>query len=138
MTPPTEKTIITNDDGASTASTLSRSRARTAGKPQPGHRHGSRALPPPRPVSSCLHGYVSLRTGTRAQALVLPGILGVSLWVRRVILSPSQTRGSYLRPTIRSFIGISALSVILMCSGQTSVQHLVMLHRPQPKSSWAI
>ena len=27
------------------------------------------------------------------------------------------------RPTTRSFIGISALSVILMCSGQTSVQH---------------
>ncbi len=39
----------------------------------------------------------------------------------------SQTSGSYLRPTTRSFIGISALSVILMCSGHTSVQHLVML-----------
>ena len=47
--------------------------------------------------------------------------------LRLVILLPSQTSGSYLRSTTRSFIGISALSVILMCSGQTSVQHLVML-----------
>ena len=30
-----------------------------------------------------------------------------------------------------------ALSVILMCSGQTSVQHLVMLHMPRPNSSWS-
>ncbi len=57
----------------------------------------------------------------------LPGTLGVSLGVRRPILSPSQTSGSYLRPTTRSFIGMIALSVILMCSGHTSVQHLVML-----------
>ena len=42
-------------------------------------------------------------------------------------LLPSHTSGSYLRSTTRSFSGISALSVILMCSGQTSVQHLVML-----------
>ena len=41
--------------------------------------------------------------------------------------SPSHTSGSYLRSTARSFKGISALSVILMPSGQTSVQHLVML-----------
>src|SRR5206468_10727176 len=68
----------------------------------------------------------------------LPGTLGVSVWVRRPILPPSQTSGSYLRPTTRSFSGISALSVILMCSGQTSVQHLVMLQKPRPKSSWAI
>src|SRR5215469_14513773 len=46
---------------------------------------------------------------------------------RREILLPSQTSGSYLRPATRSLSGISALSVILMCSGQTSVQHLVML-----------
>ena len=39
-----------------------------------------------------------------------------------------------MRSTTRSFRGISALSVILMCSGQTSVQHLVMLHRPRPCS----
>ena len=45
----------------------------------------------------------------------------------RKSLLPSQTMGSYLRSATRSFIGISALSVILMCSGQTSVQHLVML-----------
>ncbi len=57
----------------------------------------------------------------------LAGIFGVSLGVRREILAPSQTSGSYLRLATRSFIGISALSVILMCSGQTSVQHLVML-----------
>ena len=48
-------------------------------------------------------------------------------WGRREIFEPSQTSGSYLRPATRSFMGISALSVILMCSGQTSVQHLVML-----------
>jgi len=46
---------------------------------------------------------------------------------RRKILLPSQTSGSYLRSTTRSLSGMSALSVILMCSGQTSVQHLVML-----------
>ena len=50
-------------------------------------------------------------------------------------LLPSHTSGSYLRSTTRSFIGISALSVILMCSGQTSVQHLVMLQKPRPCSS---
>src|ERR1700683_5059835 len=60
-------------------------------------------------------------------AYALPGTLGVSLCARRPILSPSQTSGSYLRPTTRSFIGMMALSVILMCSGHTSVQHLVML-----------
>jgi hypothetical protein len=32
-----------------------------------------------------------------------------------------------LRSTTRSLSGMSALSVILMCSGQTSVQHLVFL-----------
>jgi hypothetical protein len=35
--------------------------------------------------------------------------------------------GSYLTSATRSFIGMMALSVILMFSGQTSVQHLVML-----------
>ena len=50
---------------------------------------------------------------------------------RRMILLPSQTSGSYLRSTTRSFIGMIALSVILMCSGQTSVQHLVMLQKPE-------
>ena len=58
----------------------------------------------------------------------LPGTAGVPLSAgRREIFEPSQTSGSYFRPTTRSFIGMSALSVILMCSGQTSVQHLVML-----------
>ncbi len=38
-----------------------------------------------------------------------------------------RTNGSYLASTTRSFIGMMPLSVILMCSGQTSVQHLVML-----------
>src|SRR5690606_32396775 len=46
---------------------------------------------------------------------------------RLKIFEPSQTSGSYFRSTTRSFSGISALSVILMPSGQTSVQHLVML-----------
>src|SRR5262249_2494049 len=56
---------------------------------------------------------------------------------RRNNLLPSQTTGSYLRSATRSFIGISALSVILMFSGHTSVQHLVMLQNPRPCSSWA-
>jgi hypothetical protein len=50
-----------------------------------------------------------------------------SAGVRRRILLPSHRTGSYLRSATRSFIGMMALSVILMCSGQTSVQHLVML-----------
>ena len=48
------------------------------------------------------------------------------------ILLPSHTSGSYFLSTTRSFIGMIALSVILMPSGQTSVQHLVMLHMPRP------
>ena len=36
------------------------------------------------------------------------------------------------RSTTRSFSGMIALSVILMCSGQTSVQHFVMLQKPMP------
>ena len=51
---------------------------------------------------------------------------------RRGIFEPSQTSGSYWVSTTRSFIGMIALSVILMCSGHTSVQHLVMLHMPRP------
>ena len=56
---------------------------------------------------------------------------------RLKILLPSHTSGSYLRSTTRSLSGISALSVMWMCSGHTSVQHLVMLHIPRPCSSWA-
>src|SRR6476469_3235525 len=52
-------------------------------------------------------------------------------------LFPNHTTGSYLRSAARSFNGINALSVILMCSGHTSVQHLVMLQKPSPLSSWA-
>ena len=37
--------------------------------------------------------------------------------------------------TTRSFSGMMPLSVMWMCSGQTSVQHLVMLHRPMSRSS---
>src|SRR5215475_16201480 len=62
----------------------------------------------------------------RAIQLFLPGTAGVSWRGRRVIFEPSQTSGSYLRVTTRSFMGMIALSVILMFSGQTSVQHLVM------------
>ena len=59
----------------------------------------------------------------------MPGTAGVPFdFGRREIFEPSQTSGSYFRPATRSFIGMIALSVILMCSGQTSVQHLVMLH----------
>src|SRR6476660_963026 len=56
---------------------------------------------------------------------------------RRKSLSPSHTTVSYLRSAARSLSGISALSVILMCSGHTSVQHLVMLQKPSPFSSCA-
>src|SRR6201991_4820016 len=56
----------------------------------------------------------------------------------RKSLSPSHTTGSYLRSTARSLSGISALSVILMFSGHTSVQHFVMLQKPSPCSSCAI
>ena len=88
----------------------------------------------PRGALACTVSWygVRARRGGAARILLwvqlfLPGIAGVSWWPRRAILEPSQTSGSYLRPTTRSFIGISALSVILMFSGQTSVQHLVML-----------
>ena len=58
-------------------------------------------------------------------------------WVRLVrlrILRPNQAMGSYEASTTRSLRGMMALSVILMCSGQTSVQHLVILHFPRPCS----
>src|SRR5260370_15578605 len=92
--------------------------------------HGSCAPGPPGPASSSLHAdravpiprgdYPSPRTS-------LTDTLGVSLWGRRPILSPSQTSGSYLRPATRSFIGISALSVVFMCSSHTSVHPLLHL-----------
>jgi aryl-alcohol dehydrogenase-like predicted oxidoreductase len=77
---------------------------------------------PPTSVYSLGAVYDSLDTLVDEQRIAAYGVS-----VRRPILSPSQTSGSYLRPTTRSFIGMIALSVILMCSGQTSVQHLVML-----------
>src|SRR4051812_8133459 len=46
--------------------------------------------------------------------------------LRRPILSPRKT-GSYFVSTTRSFNGMMPLSVMWMPSGQTSVQHLVML-----------
>lgn len=45
-----------------------------------------------------------------------------------------RVRGSKKRSTTRSFNGIIALSVIVMLSGHTLVQHLVMLHSPMPCS----
>src|SRR5271169_5940481 len=42
--------------------------------------------------------------------------------------------GSKKRSTTRSLSGMIALSVIVMFSGQTLVQHLVMLQRPTPNS----
>ena len=56
---------------------------------------------------------------------------------RRRIVCASHTTGSYMRSATRSFRGISALSVILMCSGHTSVQHLVMLQCPDRARSCA-
>ena len=46
---------------------------------------------------------------------------------RRPIFEPSQVSGSYLRSTTRSLSGMMPLSVRWMCSGHTSLQHLVML-----------
>src|SRR3954451_2427807 len=46
--------------------------------------------------------------------------------LRRPILSPRNT-GSYFVSTTRSFNGMMPLSVMWMPSGQTSVQHFVML-----------
>src|SRR6185503_6992239 len=40
--------------------------------------------------------------------------------------------GSYVLVTMRSLSGMIALSVMWMCSGQTSVQHFVMLQNPRP------
>ncbi|CAB4739915.1 unannotated protein [freshwater metagenome] len=54
------------------------------------------------------------------------------------ILDPNHRIGSYLLSTTRSFIGMIALSVMRICSGQTSVQHFVMLHIPRPCSSCAV
>src|SRR6266478_5794920 len=44
--------------------------------------------------------------------------------------------GSKNRSTTRSLSGMIALSVIVMFSGQTLVQHLVMLQRPMPPWSF--
>ncbi len=46
---------------------------------------------------------------------------------RRPIFEPSQVSGSYFRSTTRSLSGMMPLSVRWMCSGHTSLQHLVML-----------
>ena len=67
-----------------------------------------------------------LRTGTRPAAS-RPASRRRPYEGRRRIFDPSHTSGSYLRSAARSFSGISALSVILISSGHTSVQHLVML-----------
>ena len=42
-------------------------------------------------------------------------------------LADHEPIGSYFTSTTRSFSGMIPLSVILMCSGHTSVQHFVML-----------
>ena len=54
---------------------------------------------------------------------------------RARILRSSQRTGSYRSSATRSFSGMIALSVSWIPSGQTSVQHLVMLHSPTPNSS---
>src|SRR5215208_1212644 len=83
--------------------------------------------PPPQLVVTCVR-FVALRAPKHTQTTIYP---------RRKSLFPSHTTGSYFLSTARSFSGISALSVILMCSGHTSVQHLVMLQNPRPFSSCA-
>src|SRR5262249_11169304 len=46
----------------------------------------------------------------------------------------TRLSGSKNRSTTRSFNGMMALSVIVMCSGHTFVQHLVMLQSPTPNA----
>src|SRR5262245_57644838 len=65
--------------------------------------------------------------------LVLVNLHAGCLRLLRNFLS-SQTMGSKLS-AMRSFMGMMPLSVMWMCSGHTSVQHLVMLHSPIP--AWA-
>src|SRR5207244_11349104 len=57
------------------------------------------------------------------------GALGVPRSLRT-----SHTTGSKNSSTLRSLSGMMPLSVMWMCSGQTSVQHLVMLQSPSPAS----
>src|SRR5262249_23681201 len=79
--------------------------------------------------------------GRREGAAGVPGrgdqvLAGGGHQVRASFLPPrnlrsSHTMGSKLS-TMRSFMGMMPLSVMWMCSGHTSVQHLVMLQRPTP------
>src|SRR6185503_6580046 len=52
-----------------------------------------------------------------------------SLRLNTFISFPSGSKNS---STTRSLSGMIALSVMVMCSGQTVVQHLVMLQNPMP------
>src|ERR1019366_2035981 len=47
-------------------------------------------------------------------------------------LRPTKRTGSQCTSATRSLSGMMALSVMWMCSGHTSVQHLVMLQYPSP------
>src|SRR5580700_1019572 len=47
-------------------------------------------------------------------------------------LRPTKRTGSQCTSATRSLSGMIALSVMWMCSGHTSVQHLVMLQYPSP------
>src|ERR1035437_3310919 len=85
-------------------------------------------------VADPVHPHNGAIAAKRTTRPALDGRARALKWVtqscRMPIFDPSQTNGSYFLSTTRSFMGMMALSVILMCSGQTSVQHLVMLHRP--------
>src|SRR5688572_10703055 len=86
-------------------------RARSVGDIAPGHRHAELAQQRLRLVLVDLHDF---------------------FWPRN--FRRRATIGSMSSAT-RSFSGMMPLSVMWMCSGQTSVQHLVMLHRPTPPTS---
>jgi hypothetical protein len=136
--PPTDETISgTGRRAPQEASTRTTSGATTTpyATPTPGTTPKTRTAPPQYTAET---GTIEERDRTRQGSTPFTGVVppASSPWPRvgrrqdpdrRKILSPSQTSGSNLRSTTRSLSGMSALSVILMCSGQTSVQHLVML-----------
>ena len=77
-----------------------------------------------------------LAPGTRGSSCERHGTRGRSArsvtWPLAAAACGRPTRSGRSSSAMRSLSGMMALSVIWMCSGQTSVQHLVMLQKPSP------